>query len=55
MPFFVRPFRRFPVCCATMYHVGDVEGRGTHSLEIRKESKDKLMVKKVNGWWRGEI
>ena len=29
MPFFVRPFRRFPVCCPSIYHVGDFEGRGT--------------------------
>ena len=29
MPFCVRPFRRFPVCCPTTYQVGDFEGRGT--------------------------
>jgi hypothetical protein len=29
MAFFVRPFRRFPICCASTYQVGDFEGRGT--------------------------
>jgi hypothetical protein len=28
MPFCVRPFRRFPVCCPTTYQVGDFEGQG---------------------------
>jgi hypothetical protein len=28
MPFTIRPFRRFPVCCPTTYQVGDFEGQG---------------------------
>jgi len=29
MPFTVRPYRRFPVCCPVTYHVGLSEGHGT--------------------------
>jgi len=29
MPFSIRPFRRFPVCCPMTYQVGDFEGHGT--------------------------
>ena len=29
MPFSIRPFRRFPVCCPVTYHAGLSEGRGT--------------------------
>lgn len=29
MPFSIRPFRRFPVCCPVTYHWGDFEGHGT--------------------------
>jgi len=28
MPFYVRPFRHFPVCCPMTYHIGDFEGEG---------------------------
>ena len=28
MPFSIRPFRRFPICCPVTYHVGLREGRG---------------------------
>jgi hypothetical protein len=29
MPFFIYPFRRFPVCCPVTYQCGDFEGDGT--------------------------
>ncbi len=29
MPFLIRPFRRFPVCCAVTYQCGHFEGHGT--------------------------
>ena len=29
MPFLIRPYRRFPVCCPVSYHVGQFEGHGT--------------------------
>ena len=29
MPFSIRPFRRFPVCCPVTYQCGDFEGHGT--------------------------
>jgi len=29
MPFTIRPYRRFPVCCPVTYHHGLCEGRGT--------------------------
>jgi PilZ domain len=29
MPFSIRPFRRFPVCCPVTYHAGLHEGQGT--------------------------
>ena len=29
MPFVLRPFRRFPVQCAVMYHAGPFHGQGT--------------------------
>ena len=29
MPFSIRPFRRFPVCCPVTYHCGQFEGHGT--------------------------
>jgi PilZ domain len=28
MPFTIRPFRRFPVCCPVTYHTGRFEGEG---------------------------
>ena len=28
MPFSIRPFRRFPVCCPVTYHAGLFEGQG---------------------------
>ena len=28
MPFSIRPFRRFPICCPVTYHAGLREGRG---------------------------
>ena len=28
MPFSIRPFRRFPVCCPATYHAGLCEGHG---------------------------
>ena len=28
MPFTIRPYRRFPVCCPVTYHAGLSEGRG---------------------------
>ena len=28
MPFSIRPFRRFPVCCPVTYHAGVYEGQG---------------------------
>ena len=28
MPFSIRPFRRFPVCCPVTYHAGLSEGHG---------------------------
>ncbi|MEO6111468.1 MAG: PilZ domain-containing protein [Nitrospiraceae bacterium] len=28
MPFSIRPFRRFPVCCPVTYHAGLCEGQG---------------------------
>ena len=28
MPFSIRPFRRFPVCCTVTYHAGLFEGQG---------------------------
>ena len=38
MPFSIRPFRRFPVCCPVTYHAGLSEGRGT------------VWTLSVNGW-----
>jgi hypothetical protein len=32
MPFSIRPFHRFPVCCPVIYHAGLFEGHG-HPLE----------------------
>jgi hypothetical protein len=29
MPFTLRPFRRFPVCCPVTYQCGDFESHGT--------------------------
>ena len=29
MPFTIRPYRRFPVCCPVTYHAGLSEGQGT--------------------------
>jgi len=29
MPFVLRPYRRFPLCCPMTYHAGLSEGRGT--------------------------
>jgi hypothetical protein len=29
MPFTIRPYRRFPVCCPITYHCGDFEDHGT--------------------------
>jgi len=29
MPFSLRPYRRFPVCCPVTYHAGLREGHGT--------------------------
>ena len=29
MPFTLRPYRRFPVCCPVTYHAGLFEGHGT--------------------------
>ena len=29
MPFSIRPYRRFPVCCPVTYQTGDFEGQGT--------------------------
>ncbi len=29
MPFLIRPFRRFPVCCPVTYQCGLFEGHGT--------------------------
>ena len=29
MPFSVRPYRRFPVCCSVTYHAGLFQGQGT--------------------------
>ena len=29
MPFSIRPFRRFPICCPVTYHAGLHEGHGT--------------------------
>ena len=29
MPFSIRPFRRFPICCPVTYHAGLREGHGT--------------------------
>lgn len=29
MPFSIRPYRRFPVCCPVTYHAGLFEGQGT--------------------------
>jgi PilZ domain len=29
MPFLIRPYRRFPVCCPVTYHHADFEGQGT--------------------------
>jgi len=29
MPFTIRPYRRFPVCCPVTYYVGVSEGNGT--------------------------
>lgn len=29
MPFTLRPYRRFPVCCPVTYHAGLSEGHGT--------------------------
>jgi hypothetical protein len=28
MPFSIRPYRRFPVCCPVTYHAGLIEGQG---------------------------
>jgi hypothetical protein len=28
MPFSIRPYRRFPVCCPVTYHAGLFEGQG---------------------------
>ena len=28
MPFLIRPYRRFPVCCPVTYHAGLFEGHG---------------------------
>ena len=28
MPFSIRPYRRFPVCCPVTYHAGLFEGHG---------------------------
>ena len=38
MPFSIRPFRRYPVCCPVTYHAGLREGRGT------------IWNLSVNGW-----
>ena len=29
MPFTLRPYRRFPVCCPVTYHAGPFQGQGT--------------------------
>jgi PilZ domain len=29
MPFSIRPYRRFPVCCPVTYHAGLSKGHGT--------------------------
>ena len=29
MPFSIRPYRRFPICCPVAYHAGLYEGHGT--------------------------
>jgi hypothetical protein len=29
MPFSIRPYRRFPLCCLVTYHAGLSEGQGT--------------------------
>jgi hypothetical protein len=29
MPFLIRPYRRFPVCCSVTNQCGDFEGHGT--------------------------
>ena len=38
MPFSIRPFRRFSICCPVTYHVGLHEGHGT------------IWNLSVNGW-----
>ena len=37
MPFTIRPYRRFPVCCQMTYHHGDFEGRGKIGKNRLKE------------------
>ena len=29
MPFLIRPFRRFPICCSVTYNTGPFQGQGT--------------------------